>query len=389
MAISAQFPIKRKIFISHFVAVILVSGSIGTYFYLSATGDLMNAIRSRLINSAAIISRTLDARSLEGIRGPFDMDSAAYLKTLEHLRILKRTNKDIAFLYIMRRQADDVVFVVDSDETDAQAKPGDVYTPVPEELLKGFEAASVDREIIPDQWGHFLSGYSPLPGGDGRYLVGMDMRADELGRKLKSLRVSGWISLGCSLLLALVFSRYLGSNLVRRIELLTLQCRAVAHGEVGDCLDYRKGDELDTLIHAFNAMSEQLAGSRDESRQSQEALARSRDDLEIKVSERTRDLRALNDKLSQEISDRKRTETEKEALIAELQVALAQVKTLRGLLPICASCKKVRDDKGYWSQIEIYVADHSEAEFSHGICPDCVRRLYPDAVDVIDGPSVR
>jgi AmiR/NasT family two-component response regulator len=70
-------------------------------------------------------------------------------------------------------------------------------------------------------------------------------------------------------------------------------------------------------------------------------------------------------------------------LNAELEAALAQVKTLRGLLPICAACKKIRDDKGYWHQVEVYIRDHSEAEFSHGICPDCARRLYPDYIDRI------
>jgi len=62
----------------------------------------------------------------------------------------------------------------------------------------------------------------------------------------------------------------------------------------------------------------------------------------------------------------------------QLREALSQVKTLSGLLPICASCKKIRDDKGYWNQIESYIRDHSEAEFSHGICPECVKKLYPD-----------
>ncbi|MCK4834997.1 MAG: PAS domain-containing protein [Candidatus Aminicenantes bacterium] len=64
--------------------------------------------------------------------------------------------------------------------------------------------------------------------------------------------------------------------------------------------------------------------------------------------------------------------------ITQLQQALNEVKTLSGLLPICARCKKVRDDSGYWSQIEEYIKEHSEADFSHGICPDCSRELYPD-----------
>jgi hypothetical protein len=68
-------------------------------------------------------------------------------------------------------------------------------------------------------------------------------------------------------------------------------------------------------------------------------------------------------------------------LARKVQEALANVKVLRGLLPICASCKRVRSDKGYWEQIEAYVRTRSEAEFTHGICPDCLRAQYPDLAD--------
>jgi len=66
---------------------------------------------------------------------------------------------------------------------------------------------------------------------------------------------------------------------------------------------------------------------------------------------------------------------------ADLQQALANVKKLSGFLPICASCKKIRDDTGYWNQIEEYIRDHSEVEFTHGVCPDCAKKLYPDYCD--------
>lgn len=77
---------------------------------------------------------------------------------------------------------------------------------------------------------------------------------------------------------------------------------------------------------------------------------------------------------NRDITRRKRAEEEQEKLILELQGALAKIRTLRGLLPICASCKNIRDDKGYWRQIEAYVRDHSEAQFSHSICPDCAKK---------------
>lgn len=75
---------------------------------------------------------------------------------------------------------------------------------------------------------------------------------------------------------------------------------------------------------------------------------------------------------------RKNVEIEREKLILDLQKSLHSIKTLSGLLPICASCKKIRNDKGYWEQIEGYIKDRSEAEFSHGICPECAKRLYPE-----------
>jgi len=67
--------------------------------------------------------------------------------------------------------------------------------------------------------------------------------------------------------------------------------------------------------------------------------------------------------------------------LTDQKKAEEEIKTLRGILPICASCKNIRDDKGYWNQIEAYIRDHSEAEFSHSICPDCAKKLYPDLFD--------
>ena len=79
-----------------------------------------------------------------------------------------------------------------------------------------------------------------------------------------------------------------------------------------------------------------------------------------------------------DITLRRRAEQERERLIGELQEAIAHIKTLDGLIPICAGCKKIRDDRGYWQEVEAYIEARSEAEFSHGLCPECIRRLYPD-----------
>jgi len=78
------------------------------------------------------------------------------------------------------------------------------------------------------------------------------------------------------------------------------------------------------------------------------------------------------------ITERKKAEEERERLILELEKALSEVKTLSGMLPICANCKKIRDDKGYWNRIEQYIAHRTDAKFTHGICPDCKKELYPE-----------
>jgi two-component system, sensor histidine kinase len=126
----------------------------------------------------------------------------------------------------------------------------------------------------------------------------------------------------------------------------------------------RTGDEIGVLIDGFNEMVHEI--------QSRDLY------LEEKVARRTAELKTANDNLVAEMQERRQIERDRENLIAELRLALNEVKTLSGLLPICCACKKIRNDKGYWLQIETYVQEHSNAEFSHGICPDCAKKLYPD-----------
>ena len=141
--------------------------------------------------------------------------------------------------------------------------------------------------------------------------------------------------------LALLFGiqQFLGRRLLfnplRRIQDKAVQI-ATDEKHLGEEIDVSAGKELHDMITAFNSMSV--------------ILRHDRDHLEERVRARTRDL----------------------------QKALEAVKQLSGMLPICSSCKKIRDDEGYWKQIEEYIHEHSEAEFTHSICPDCARKLYPD-----------
>ena len=82
--------------------------------------------------------------------------------------------------------------------------------------------------------------------------------------------------------------------------------------------------------------------------------------------------------LSRDITALKKLENEREKLINELRRAIDKIKTLHGLIPICCSCKKIRDDKGYWQQIEMYMHEHADAEFSHGYCPECAKKALEE-----------
>lgn len=105
-------------------------------------------------------------------------------------------------------------------------------------------------------------------------------------------------------------------------------------------------------------------------------------EAEVSVAEHVTEGVAFVTTVVRDVSERRRLEQEREDLIEELRTALEEVRTLRGILPICSSCKSIRDDAGYWHRVESYIGSYSEAEFTHSICPDCAERLYGD----IPGP---
>jgi len=85
-----------------------------------------------------------------------------------------------------------------------------------------------------------------------------------------------------------------------------------------------------------------------------------------------------------DVTERKRLEAEREMLIDNLREALAKIKTLKGLIPVCAWCRKVRDDKGYWEDLEHYIREHTDADFTHGICPECLEKVSGEGYEDFD-----
>lgn len=168
------------------------------------------------------------------------------------------------------------------------------------------------------------------------------------------------ILLGMTLLIVFGLSAYLSKQWVfDPLNTIRLKAMEISKkpGLLGEQIDIPSSYELAELTKAFNSMSLQLRKERDQ--------------LENRVTERTKDLNKMNSQLKEESHERKK-------IISELQTALAEIKTLRGIVPICSHCKKIRDDKGDWNKLEEYVQNHSEAKFSHGICQDCLNEHYPD-----------
>lgn len=303
-----RISIKTRLFLSHFLAVVLVSGNIGTYFYVSALDSLLENLKHRLSSTAAMAAESLDAASLDAVRGPGDVSLPAYRDGLDVLRRLRRTNPDIAYLYVMRREGEKTFFVVDSDESEEQALPGTEYPSPPASLLAGFSGPAVDDRLYKDAWGVFMSGYAPLRGGKDSYLLGIDMRDAEVERKLWHLRLSGIISLSLSLGLAFVFASVLARRINRPIRLFAKTCAEVAEGRPGGRVDVHTGDELDRLASALNDMSARLAETLARRDEAEAQLRRSRNELEARVEERTMELQRVNAQLVFEIEERKKAE---------------------------------------------------------------------------------
>lgn len=303
-----RISIQKKLFYSHFISVLLVSGSIGTLVYRSAVDSLFASLQSRLSYSAALLSRAIDASLLGEIKGKANADDPAYLAHLQLLRDFKRSNQDIAFIYVMRQEGGRVYFVIDSDESPAQASPGDEYLEDVPALRQGFLAFSADDKATDDEWGTFLSGYAPLKNGQGRFLIGIDMRADEVERKFLAIRVAGAISLVLSILLAYVFSTLLARRIIRPIRVLVARTSEIAAGLLEGEVTVRTGDELEELADAFNKMSTRLKMGDEKVRQAVLALEEANDSLERRVAERTGELVELNRKLHQENAERRHAE---------------------------------------------------------------------------------
>jgi len=165
-------------------------------------------------------------------------------------------------------------------------------------------------------------------------------------------------------------------SVIRPLGKLSKGALRVKEGDLTTHVDIHTKDEIGSLAQSFNNMIDNLHDARDREKEYTQTL-------EQRVEDRTREITIKKEELKKTLQVRKQAEEALQQERDKLQKTLSEVKTLRGFLPICAHCKKIRDDKGYWNQIESYIRDRSDAEFSHGICPECAKKLYPD-MDLYD-----
>jgi len=177
-------------------------------------------------------------------------------------------------------------------------------------------------------------------------IVASSSYLEEFYRPLTIIRYIIVASAVLAILLLLPFTMWLADLIAKPLKEVADRFLSAGKGDFSVRLKILSGDEIGRMATGFNGFMDHLEHYRDE-------LEDLNKNLETRVWERT----------------------------AELKKTLDHVKTLKGLIPICSGCKKIRDDSGYWQQIEAYISEHSDADFSHGICPDCIKRLYPDLYD--------
>jgi rubrerythrin len=369
--------ISRKLLLNHLLTSVFVFGLVGVYFYIGAHRSIMRNLQARLLDDATMIGESIDVTKLDSILNEGNMENDAYRDMRSSLSSLTNASQDIAYAYIVCLDKGQVRFVVDSESRPNQANPGEIYTEQTATLLEGFKNPSVTRTVSTNRWGSFLSGYAPIKADGHEYVIGMDMTAEDVASNFHELKSSATLSLLFALVLTGIFSYLLSGGFTRRIRTLIHQCGALERGEQVDEIPSRGGDEFSILTRAFSRMKESLKKSKDDQTIVREELKHANEELEQRVVARTRELLELNRDLHAEIEERKCIEKKRAEDFRRLKSKLEKNKTLTGLLPICASCKQIRDEDGGWIQLESYIEAHSDIVFSHGICPDCIEKLYP------------
>lgn len=390
--------------------------------------------------SAAVPLAPRQIASLTGSTA--DENKEEFINLKDQLARIRRANDKFRFVYIMALKDGGVVFLVDAEQPTSKdySAPGDPYDEASSELLQAFETGEPFVEgSFKDQWGEWVSGHAPIfdpETGSVLALIGIDIDANVWRNEMAAYRWLGIALVGVlfaiGLLLVLHTARinnlnvHLQDEVVQRkhseIRLTTAHTKLrMKERELSSILRntpdviYRLNEDGDICfiseaVNRYGCTPEDLIGRNilefvhpDDQESAQQRLNERRTGerglkrLELRLFEGDgtefpaecvsvgvqEDHHFLVNAEGIYMSDEPRTDTFVGTQgvardITERKRAEEEIHALRGIIPICTTCKKIRDDAGYWHQVEAYVSKHSEAEFSHGACPECLQSLYPD-----------
>ena len=246
-----------------------------------------------------------------------------YFEITMYFKDLTESDNDIVYAYVLNEHGEDIA------HSFAHPVPNDLKLAHQADLTQPFSL----RKLFTDKGSVQDIAVPLLQGKIGVLHLGLSeegIEKDVVDIEKSITLFSIWVLL-IGLIASFLFSRALTNPLLK----LTKAAEAFGRGELCTQVAVTSNDEVGKLVVVFNSMTEK----------------------------------------------RIQIEAEREELIGHLQEALEKVRILSGFLPICSSCKKIRDDKGYWNQIESYISKHSDVQFSHSICPQCRKKLYPHLVD--------
>jgi len=301
---------------------------------------IINEVDHKLLIAARSIKYILPADFHDRATGP---GAISYSEEMKNRDVMNRFNNENGFKWTYTLAEKDGKFFFSAptvSEEEAKELKSWYFYPyedIPADFVKAFNEIKIYFVEYTDHWGTFRSVALPQfsPGGKP-YLACADYEISHLNAIIRENLITSIISAFYFIIISLPFIFFFRGFYREYSSHLKLI-----------------NDEL--LIHKTR--------------------------LEGLVEERTSELSKAYEKIQNELRSKKVVEGVLRNEKKKLEDALAEVKAQSGLLPICASCKKIRDDSGYWNQIEQYISEHSEATFSHGLCPDCAKRLYPDIVD--------
>jgi PAS domain S-box-containing protein len=373
-------------------------------------------MRAELLQQARIAAKAISVDLLASVSGSVeDLDSAAYQFMKSQLASMRESKPHCRFLYLMGRQADGTVFFfVDSlpPGSEDYAPPGLVYGEVPDSYIPAFETGgeSVVGPVT-DRWGTLVTALIPIESPDTHRLLavlGMDVDATDWNQEIMGRCVGPLlVVLLLMLLFVLMASRekiltelknseerlrnivenatnlFYSHSADNVLTYVSPRCREFLQCEPEEAMIQWTEFLTDNPINQKGVELKQQAIDTGTSPKSHEIeLIGKKGKViivevnETNVVENGKTIGVVGSLTN--ITDRKQAEETLRKERDNLKQALEEIKILQGILPICTHCKKIRDGKGYWNQIEAYIREHSEARFSHSVCEECAKKFYPD-----------